>query len=68
MQIVYYGDNLHENVKTYFPGKNKNIVNSSSAELAQRVLKGLSGWFLKLCLLTLALSRASFYGLIYGYR
>ena len=39
MQIVSDGNNLHD-ISNLFSGKNKkNVINFSSAELAQRVLK-----------------------------
>ena len=40
MQIVSIADDLHEMLKNKFSGKNrKNIINLSSAELAQSVVK-----------------------------
>ena len=47
MQTVY-GDNLYEMSKTIFFKNKKNIINLSSAELAQRVVKVINtmniGW------------------------
>ena len=39
MQIVSKGDNLHEMSKSTFRENEETIVNLSSAELAQRVIK-----------------------------
>ena len=39
MQIVSIGDNLHEMSNSMFLEKQENIVNLSSAELAQRAVK-----------------------------
>ena len=38
MQIISSGDNLHENVGSFFLWKNKEIVNFLSAAVSQRAL------------------------------
>ena len=44
MQIVPFGDNLHEISNPVFWENKKNTVNLSSAEIAKRVVK-VNEWF-----------------------